>query len=120
MKHAFWGEYPNMSLDYSKALVSMGGLQPAIAPAVHLTGTLLTFTWLVDPNMDWGIKNDRTMLLVYCPELGKASYFFSGARRSTGTDTMELPPEYVGKELHCYIAFKSSDGKGISDSVYCE
>ncbi|MDR6786119.1 hypothetical protein ABIE26_004838 [Pedobacter africanus] len=109
-----------MSLDYSKALVSMGGLQPAIAPAVHLTGTLLTFTWLVDPNMDWGIKNDRTMLLVYCPELGKASYFFSGARRSTGTDTMELPPEYVGKELHCYIAFKSSDGKGISDSVYCE
>jgi hypothetical protein len=57
------------------------------------------------------------MLLVYCPELGKASYFFSGARRSTGTDAMELPPEYAGKELHCYIAFKS-DGKGISDSVY--
>ncbi|MDR6785397.1 hypothetical protein ABIE26_004107 [Pedobacter africanus] len=118
IKHALQGEYPNMSLDYSKALVSMGGLQPAIAAAVHLTGSLLTFTWLVDPNMDWGIKNDRAMLLVYCPELAKATYFFSGARRSKGTDVMGLPPEYAGKELHCYIAFKSSDGKRISDSIW--
>ncbi|MNX89663.1 hypothetical protein D3C86_1216840 [compost metagenome] len=57
------------------------------------------------------------MLLVYCPELTKATYFFSGARRSTGTDTIELPPEYQHKELHCYIAFKAANGKSVSNSL---
>lgn len=119
IKDALQGEYPDISLDYNKALVSMGTLAPAIAPAVYLTGHLLTFTWAVGLDMDWGIRNDRTMLLVYCPELAKATYFFSGARRSTGTDAIELPPEYEGKVLHCYIAFKAGNGKGISNSVYC-
>ncbi|MNL07535.1 hypothetical protein D3C87_1282150 [compost metagenome] len=119
-KHALQGDYPNISLDYSKALVSMGTLEPPLAPAVNLTGSLLTFTWAADADMDYSIKNDRTMTLVYCPELTKATYFFSGARRSTGTDAIELPPEYQNKELHCYIAFKAANGKSVSNSIWVE
>ncbi|WP_084237312.1 DUF6266 family protein [Pedobacter africanus] len=75
-------------------------------------------TWAVDVDMDWGIKNDRTMLLVYCPELFKAVYVLSGARRSAGRDDLELPASFAGKDLHCYIAFKASNGKNVSDSVW--
>ncbi|SMC44921.1 DUF6266 family protein [Pedobacter africanus] len=118
VKHALQGEYPNISIDYSRVMVSMGALPSALTPAASVTGTLLTFTWGVAADMDWSIKNDRAMLLIYCPELGKAVYSFSGTRRSTGTDGLELPPAYLGKALHCYIAFKSSNGKKVSDSVW--
>lgn len=96
----------------------MGALAPAISPGLVLTGAMLTFTWAVDADMDWTIKNDRSMLLVYCPELDKTVYVLRGAKRSTGQDEIELPLNYIGRELHCYIAFKSSDGKRVSDSVW--
>ena len=117
-KNATQGEYPAISINYSKALVSKGLLEPAINPQVSLTGTLLTITWSVTADMDWGIKNDRTMLLVYCPELDKVVYVLSGARRSSGQDEMELPANYAGKELQVYISFKASNGKSISDSCW--
>lgn len=58
------------------------------------------------------------MLFIYCPELDKAVYVWSGARRSTGKDEIDLPLNYVGKELQVYIAFKAGDGKSVSDSVW--
>ena len=117
-KNATQGNYPDISLDYSKILASIGTLEPADTPAVTLTGALLSFTWAVDSDMDYSIKNDRSMLLIYCSELDKAVYVLSGARRSTGQDEIELPANFVGKELQCYISFKSSDGKKISNSVW--
>jgi hypothetical protein len=117
-KNAMQGSYPNISLDYSKALVSKGGLEPVVNPQAFLTGALLTISWEVNPDMDWGIKNDRTMLLIYCPELDKATYVLSGSRRSSGKDDLELLANYTGKDLHIYIAFKAGNGKRISDSVW--
>lgn len=116
-KNATHGEYPNISMDYSKVLISKGTLEPARNPQANLNGSLLTLNWELSDDLDWGIKNDRTMLLIYCPQLNLSTYVLSGARRSSGTDDLELPAEYIGKELQIYIAFKSSNGKSISDSV---
>jgi hypothetical protein len=60
------------------------------------------------------------MLFIYCPELDKAIYVLSGARRSSGKDDIELPANYMGKEMHIYIAFKASNGKSTSDSVWVQ
>jgi hypothetical protein len=79
VKNATQGAYPDIKMDYSKALVSKGTLEPVINPLADLTGTLLTITWSVSADMDWGIKNDRTMLLIYCPELNLATYVLSGS-----------------------------------------
>jgi hypothetical protein len=49
-KNALQGEYPNISMDYSKVLVSMGALEPAINAQANLT---------LSPDMNWAIKNDR-------------------------------------------------------------
>jgi hypothetical protein len=117
-KHAMQGVYPNLSLDYSRALISTGPLEPAVNPAVALAGNVLEFTWAVAADMDWDIKNDRSMLLVCCPELQDATYILSGARRSTGKDESELPAEYLGKELNAYIAFAADDRQSVSDSVW--
>lgn len=115
-KNAMQGSYPDISLDYSKVLLSKGSLEPAIDPVATLTGTLLELTWQVSADMDWGIKNDRTLLFIYSPELDKAVYVLSGNRRGTGKDEIELPLNYVGKELQVYIAFKAGNGKSVSES----
>lgn len=117
-KNAIQGQYPDITLDYSKVLLSKGILEPAIMPAAAFTGTLLELSWQVAADMDWGIKNDRTMLFIYCPEQDKAVYVLSGSRRSTGKDEIELPLSYVGKELQVYIAFKAANGKSVSNSVW--
>ncbi|WP_316811489.1 DUF6266 family protein [Pedobacter heparinus] len=118
VKNAMQGSYPDISLNYSKVLLSKGSLEPAIDPGATLTGTLLELTWQVAADMDWGIKNDRAMLFIYCPELDKAVYVWSGSRRSTGKDEIELPLNYVDKELQVYIAFKADNGKSMSNSVW--
>lgn len=117
-RNALQGDYPDISINYSKVKLSQGTLEPAINPLAGLTGNTLSITWEVSPDMNWGIKNDRTMFLVYCPELSKAIYVLSGATRITGQDEIELPTNYIGRELHIYIAFRASNGKDISNSVW--
>jgi hypothetical protein len=58
------------------------------------------------------------MLLVYAPALNKSFYILSAARRTAGTEFLELPDEFKNQELHGYISFIADDRKAISDSAY--
>lgn len=117
-KHAIEGEYPNQYIDYTKVLVSKGPLEPASDPALKLTGNELEITWTVAKKMDWSLKNDRAMILVYNTELHEAVYLLSGTRRSSGKDLFKLPEKYIGQQLHVYISFISNGGHQISNSTY--
>ncbi|WP_316792689.1 DUF6266 family protein, partial [Pedobacter frigoris] len=116
--YALQGEYPNIEMDYSKALVSKGSLQPAINPAVSLLPNGIEFTWEVAPDMEWGIKNDRTMLLAYFPNQQQAIYIFSGAQRKEGRGFLELPPNLLDQPMHTYISFMADDKMSVSDSTW--
>ena len=118
IKNAMAGEYPNITLDYSKAMVSMGTLTPAINPVVSKLENGIEFTWEVASDMDWKIKNDRAMLLLYFPDSSNAIYFLSGAKRPEGKDFMELAPAYLSEVMQCYIAFYADDKQSLSDSVW--
>lgn len=119
-KNAITGEYPNLSIDYSKAMVSMGLLPPAVNPVVNKMENGVEFTWEVDANMDWNLKNDRAMLLLYFPRPDEADaiYFLSGAKRSEGRDFIELPPAKINADMQCYIAFYPDDKQSVSNSVW--
>lgn len=125
LKNAVTGEYPKLSLDYSKVLVSKGKLPGPVNALVEIDGYNLKFKW--DLNPDWGfdLKRDQVMMLAYCPAAKKASYCLSGARRSAGLDELIAPAErnvqgQLVKEqsIETYIAFISDDRQNISDSVY--
>jgi hypothetical protein len=123
-KNAVMGEYPDIVMDYSKALVSMGPLEPAIGAAVSLVnggGSVLSgaeFTWQVAEDMDLGIRNDRAMLLVYFPDEGGAEFVLSAAQRREGRGFVELGADQLTKRLECYIAFAADDRKSVSNSVW--
>jgi hypothetical protein len=44
-KNALQGAYPNISLDYSKVLLSMGTLPVAINPSINQAEEKITFNW---------------------------------------------------------------------------
>ena len=125
IKRAITGKYPDLRLDYPKVLVSKGTLPPPENPTVEFEGNILTFKWDVVPNSDYRLNRDQVMMLAYMPANNKANYVLSGARRTEGTDTMEV---HVQKKdwgqfvkdnvIETYIAFISDDRQRISDSVY--
>ncbi|MNY19316.1 hypothetical protein D3C86_1527420 [compost metagenome] len=78
----------------------------------------LLFTWGFALNEGFYYQRQQVMLLVYAPAISKAFYTLSGARRMTGAEAMELPDDFKGQLLECYMSFVADDRKAISNSVY--
>lgn len=119
-KNALQGQYPDITLDYTKAMVSTGLLEPPFFPTVNLIANGIEFTWQVSSNVDWGIKNDRAMLLVFFPQKNEAIYILSGARRADGRDVIPLNPDQLNQSMACYISFMADDRKSVSNSVWAK
>jgi hypothetical protein len=117
-KHALQGDYPEISIDYSKALVSMGELSPALNAAIAIVPEGLEFTWDLYPAAPSRSKTDRTMLLLFFPDQAEAIYILSGAQRKERRDVVELSAEYLNRRIEAYIAFVAADRKSVSDSVW--
>ncbi|MEJ2882621.1 DUF6266 family protein [Pedobacter sp. GR22-6] len=117
-KHAMQGSYPDIHMDYSKAMLSMGTLAPAIQPKVTKTEAGIRFNWDFDESTDWGTWQDRAMLLLYFTDEMEAKYVLSGARRREAQDFIALPSRDLQRPMQCYVAFVASDLKNVSDSVW--
>ncbi|HMI02180.1 MAG TPA: DUF6266 family protein [Pedobacter sp.] len=123
-KHALQGVYPNISMDYSKAMLSKGNLPPAVSPALNILSNGIEFTWEMPGNIAPQCLNNRAMLLVFFPEgvnatrIPRAAIELSGARRHECRDFMALTAAELGKPFEAYIAFIADDRLNVSDSVW--
>ncbi len=116
LSHAIKGAYPDYELDYTKVVLSSGTLLPAIHPAVDCIEGRLVFNW--QPEEEWPDSNDRVMMVAYCPELNEAVYNLVGARRSAGTDVLDLDISWSGKAVETYISFRSERKEVLAASLY--
>lgn len=116
--NAITGIYPDLSIDFEKALMSEGDLQTAQDPAVVLTLNGLQFNWLTTPDMAWPELSDQVMLLAYFPSLRKVSFTLYGPERIQGTALLALGTPLLDQYMETYISFISADRKEVSDSVY--
>lgn len=117
-KHAITGEYPNASLDYSKAMLSMGSLLTAEKPQITRIGDEIEFSWAFSERVSGENRNDRAMLLIYFPDSEEEKHILSGARRSEGKDRLYVGSRLADQRMEAYISFIKDDGSEISDSVY--
>lgn len=115
--NALQGAYPNICMDYSKVLVSKGNLAVAKQPQIERTEEGLVFTWDTS-DIPIEQKNDRAMLLVSFPELGKVSHHPSGSKRIEGKDLVPIDWDYKDAHMEAYISFINPEGTKVSDSVY--
>lgn len=112
-KHALKGEYPNISVDYSKVILSNGNLPGANDLKIEKKKKGVLVSW--DPS---GKYNDTVMILLYHPLRKTSMPVINACRRDAGSYFIDLYEQQVDEPIEAYICFKSANGKYISDSAY--
>ncbi|MBC8985069.1 hypothetical protein H9X96_04695 [Pedobacter sp. N36a] len=116
-KHALKGEYPNLSVDYSKVKLSLGELQETKDLQIKKLAGGLEITW--DAAYDDELQhNDSVMVMICCPETGLDKEYLNIARRSEGKCFIPMEEKALNQQIEPYISFISADGERVSDSVY--
>ena len=115
-KNALTGAYPDYDIDYTKTRVSQGNLPGALNPAASLISAgKIKFTWDVNRN---AMADDRVLLVVYNLAQQQVSTIEGGNTRMQGSQTITLPTDFSGDEVHCYMAFQNAGQSVVSDSQF--
>lgn len=104
--NALTGEFPDIAIDYEKAAVSAGNLPGAVNPACTSDeAAKVSITW--EPNTGQGQAGDDdvAMAVVYCPALKEAIYTLNAGIRSDASCSINLPSNFSGNDVHCYVSF---------------
>lgn len=118
-KNALTGEYPDLSIDYSKVLLSMGNLDGPFEPKIALASPCeIEISWQNNIDSYNYFLNDKAMILVYNPAKQEAIIVTDGNSRISMCQLVTLPPAYAGDEVVCYLAFRDNHGKKVSDSQF--
>jgi Family of unknown function (DUF6266) len=125
VKTAILGFSPDLSIDYSRVLLSRGDLTKAESATVTALSPLtLQFNWIDDSGLGNARTTDQVFVAVCSTEKNRWFYRLNVATRSAGAVTLDLkklildPSPFTGKPLQTYIGFLAADGKDASDSVY--
>lgn len=110
--NALMGFYPEVTIDFSKIILSVGDLAQPENTTVRFTDNHLEFTWE-------GIRNtDQVMLLAYAPSTKQMVFEASGAKRAQGKEKLILKPGMENEKLELYISFVSNDRTQVANSLY--
>ena len=116
--NAITGTYPDYAIDPGKVLISRGGLAPALnAKAIAASGAI-TFEWDDNSGSSAAKQTDKALLAVVNPAKSEAVFDTEGAERTTGTQTVALPADWLGANIEAYMGFISEDGREVANSVY--
>lgn len=116
--NAVTGVNPDVTIDYTKALVAKGRLKQAVLPGIELKENGLQFSWESPEYYDWSYYQDEVMMLAYFPELKQGVYELAGAKRMECKDFLPLPAELTTKHMEVYISFVSNNRKRTANSTY--
>ena len=117
--NAITGTYPDYAIDASKVYVSRGSLAPAAnAAATAAASRTVTFAWDDNSGSSAAKETDRALLAVVNPAKSEAVFDAAGAERTAGTQSVNLPADWLGETVETYIGFISEDGREVANSVY--
>ncbi|MHA4895131.1 DUF6266 family protein [Pedobacter sp. PWIIR3] len=114
-KNALVEDDAGFHVDPALACISHGPLSPGFGETATLgENYTIDFTW----QYSVAAYNDRAIVVAYDIKNGQAVYDTSIAKRSARKATLDVSPEYAGREMHIYIGFVSEDRKKRSISKY--
>lgn len=128
MKNAFVGEYPSIHIEPSKVVLSQGNLADAKESSASQEGNnKIVFAWDVNRLEEEFMKgntanqsslqvNDTAWLVAY--NFSKLEAKTARQDRDLGHDTIEIPDNWKGDEIGCYIFFASNKDNKVSDSQF--
>lgn len=115
--HALKLACPDVEMDFSKFIFSVGDLPQPTETAVEMVAEGLRFTWSKD-GFSWPENHDQVMLFAYAPDTNDKIFKCSGAKRLEGEDILNIPPSLRSKRFEVYISFVSDDRDRAADSLY--
>ena len=117
-REATVGVYPDLSIDYTKVILSKGRLPQLNQIKAEVTSSnSINLTWERNYNDD-SCFDDQLMLIAYNRELKIVDGFVGGCNRCDLKCEHSLDPKLIGKSLDIYVSVISLNGKRISDSKY--
>jgi hypothetical protein len=118
LANAIVGTYPDYQVDVSKVLVSRGNLQSASGATATVENGNIEIVWNDNSGIGSAKQTDKALVVVLNLEKGEAITNDAGAERTEETQTIVLPADWSGDEVHAYLGFVSEDGREVSNSVY--
>lgn len=100
------GEYPDLAYDFSGLLVSRGKLTAVDnATCTSPEESKVAIRWADNTGAGNASSSDTAILLVFNPEKTRSVYLLQGAIRRDGVLEMDVPNDFRGCEVHCYLGF---------------
>lgn len=116
--HAFVQDEAGWQINYPKMVYSRGQVVTPEGAKVEAASGHLTFSWEPQKQSAYCQYTDLASFLVYNPEKKKRISFSHAIDRYAQSFTMEMPSDYMGQTVHCYMSFAAANGKMVGDSVY--
>lgn len=116
--HAFVKQGDEYEINFPEIVYSRGHIiAPEGAQVVPEQGKI-AFSWLPQNQSAYCQFTDAASFLVYNPEKKKATILLGRVTRYAQNYVMEIPVDYIGATVHCYMSFNSANGKLQGDSIY--
>lgn len=116
--HAFLVTETGFTLNYPQLVYSRGYILPAESPAILPLPRQIEFNWLPQRQSMYCQYTDLATFLIYNPAKGYAIKETMVTDRYAQGYMLDLPKEFAGDTVHCYMSFASKDGKLQGNSVY--
>jgi len=116
--HAFVKDENGFLIDYPKMIYSRGHIVTPESPQVEVNAGSITFSWLPQNQSVYCQFTDLASFLVYNPAKDKHVMLLNVTNRYAQGYTIEMPPDYSGDTVHCYMNFASANQKKNGDSMY--
>ncbi|MEJ5961359.1 DUF6266 family protein [Pedobacter immunditicola] len=117
--NAVSGLSPDYAIDLTKLKFSVGKCPlPSNMSAQGIVGAKINFIWGISYQSKYGKDTDLVNLMVYNAEKDQFVILENAAGRTELGFALQLPADFVGDTVHCYLNFVSATGHVTSNSEY--
>ena len=112
---------PNYTIDFPELVISKGKLAgPYLVEVVIDAPAQVKFKWqqAAAGSQDAGNATDKATFIVFNAVKGRFVTLQGVVSRTALEYALQIPPDFSGDIVHCYMSFVSADGKEVSNSIY--
>jgi len=118
LKEAIAGISPNLEIDFERVDLTKGkGLKTKNA-TVLANASGIKFSWLNNAAVNSSDADDLALVMVFNPDKNEFITEKTAVTRADLTYTLDVPEEFAGDEVHCWISFVNPKGKSANNSTY--
>ncbi|TCD02948.1 DUF6266 family protein [Pedobacter psychroterrae] len=119
LKEAVISDEQGLRINFARAVLSKGILLVSwIREILLLADLILSIKWENPADSVYSSDDDKANFIIYNPVKEKFVVFEQAVKREDKMVELQLPADFSGDSVHCWMGYTSADGKMVSTSVY--